>query len=149
MFSCDLCCTSSKHISYRTKQSFVNILHMFFLFPKILLNFWKPYVCLLAKNKKRLKCHKFDVCGTFTIPPSAINRTHLHLHKGGSNRLVNFYWRDSETLSTVCKLNIVFFYPSVNLHNICKHLRSAHKLTVPRLAQTIGIVHQIRYGICI
>lgn len=36
-----------------------------------------------AKNEKRQKYHKLDVCGTFTIPPSAINRTHLPLHKGG------------------------------------------------------------------
>ena len=32
---------SSKHISYRTKHSFVTILHMFFLFPKNHLIFWK------------------------------------------------------------------------------------------------------------
>ena len=43
-FSCELCCTSSKHISYRTKQSFVTILHMFFLFPKNHLIFWKPFL---------------------------------------------------------------------------------------------------------
>ena len=42
------------------------------------------------KTKKRQKYRKLDVCGTFTIPPSAINRTHLPLHKGGIKRLIYF-----------------------------------------------------------
>ena len=72
LFSCEGRCTSSKHIPYRTKHSFVSILHMFFLFPKNPRIFWKPFSFDWAKNEKRQKCRKLDVCGTFTIPPSTL-----------------------------------------------------------------------------
>ena len=43
-----------------------------------------------AKNEKRQNRLGLDVQAGFTIPPSAINRTHLPLHKGGSNRFILF-----------------------------------------------------------
>ena len=66
------CCTSSKHIPYRTKQSFVSILHMFFLFPKNPRIFWKPYICLFAKNEKRQKCRRYQTYGIFKTQPSTL-----------------------------------------------------------------------------
>ena len=38
---------------------------MFFLFPKNLQIFWKPYICLFAKNEKRQKCCKFNTYSIF------------------------------------------------------------------------------------
>lgn len=40
------------------------------------------------------------------------------------------------------KIHIAIFYPIINLHNICQHLRSAHQLPVPRLRQGIRIAHK-------
>ena len=57
---------------------------------RFLANFAVQWYRLFAKNEKRQKCHKFNVCGTFSIPPSTINRTHLHLHNRSIKRLVYF-----------------------------------------------------------
>ena len=68
--------------------------------------FWKPYVCLFAKNEKRQKCRKFNTYSIFKTTLTTL-RVVIFLFINGKHNLVEYFgvfqglYRQSDSLMKV------------------------------------------------